>query len=77
MAPIVDEVLQTPGQSLDVDTRTFMESRFGQDFSQVRVHTDAKAAKSAQAVNAIAYTVGQNIVFGAGHYFPNIPTGKR
>jgi hypothetical protein len=45
-----------------------MEPRFGRDFSQVRVHTDARAAESAQAVNAFAYTVGQDIVFGAGQY---------
>jgi len=45
-----------------------MEPRFGRDFSQVRVHTDAKAAKSADALNARAYTVGADIVFGQGEY---------
>lgn len=54
-----------------------MESRFGRDFSQVRVHTDARAAQSAQAVNARAYTVGQNIVFGAGEYLPVTAAGTR
>ncbi|MBD2773375.1 eCIS core domain-containing protein [Iningainema tapete] len=75
--PIVYEVLNSPGQPLDANTRTFMESRFGHDFSSVRVHVDAKAAESAQVVNALAYTVGQNIVFGAGQYSPTINEGKQ
>jgi hypothetical protein len=54
-----------------------MESRFGHDFGTVCVHTDAKAAASARAVNAIAYTVGRDIVFGAGQYAPESPTGRR
>jgi outer membrane protein OmpA-like peptidoglycan-associated protein len=66
--PIVHEVLHSPGQPLDGPTRDFMEPRFGQDFSQVRVHTDAKAADSANAVHAHAYTVGRDIVFGSGRY---------
>jgi hypothetical protein len=64
---IVHEVLRSPGQPLDPSTRAFMEPRFGHDFSQVRVHTDAQAAESAQAVNALAYAVGQDIVFGNSH----------
>jgi hypothetical protein len=54
-----------------------MEPRFGHDFSQVRVHTDAKAAESAQAVNALAYTVGRDIVFGMGKYAPETSAGHR
>src|SRR5712692_51863 len=54
---IVHEVLRSPGQPLNAATRAFMEPRFGHDFSQVRVHTDAKAAESARAVNGQAYTV--------------------
>ncbi|MBD2520090.1 DUF4157 domain-containing protein, partial [Nostoc sp. FACHB-973] len=73
--PIVHEVLRSPGKPLDSDIRAFMESRFGYDFSQVRVYTDAKAAESAQAVNALAYTVGRNIVFGAGEYVPQTEEG--
>src|SRR4028119_1688053 len=73
---IVHEVLRSPGQSLDTNTRTFMESRFGQDFSQVRVHTDTEAAASAQAVNALAYTVGNNVVFGAGQYPSRTHSGQ-
>jgi hypothetical protein len=63
--PIVHDVLRSPGQPLDPAARAFMEPRFGYDFSRVRVHSDSQAAKSAQAVNAQAYTVGSNIVFGA------------
>ncbi len=54
-----------------------MEPRFGQDFSRVRVHTDSKAAESARAVNALAYTIGQEIVFGGGQYFPRSFAGRR
>jgi hypothetical protein len=53
-----------------------MESRFGKDFSRVRVHADAQAAKSAQEVNALAYTVGHDIVFGAGRYSPGTSSGQ-
>ncbi len=63
--PIVHDVLRSPGQPLDAASRAFMEPRFGYDFSRVRVHADSRAAKSAEAVNAQAYTVGSNIVFGA------------
>jgi len=62
--PIVKEVLRSPGQALDASTRTFFEPRFGQDFSQVRVHTDAKAQESARAVDSLAYTVGRDVVIG-------------
>src|SRR5437868_6517240 len=55
--PIVHKVLKSSGQLLDARSRAFMEPRFGHDFSQVRVHTDTKAVESAQAVNALAYTV--------------------
>ena len=75
--PIVHEVLRSPGQPLDPGTRTFMESRFGHDFSQVRVHTDGKAAKSAKAVNALAYTIGKDVVFGSDRYSLKNVEGKR
>ena len=128
---VVHDVLQSPGQPLDSGTRTFMEPRFGADFSQLRVHsvatapdpgqltigrsddaaehdaewiaetvsrgsaqdapnamlpvdfsrvrlhTDARAAVSARAVNALAYTVGRDIVFGAGQYAPGTVSGRR
>jgi hypothetical protein len=54
-----------------------MELRFGHDFSQVRVHTDAKAAASARAVHALAYAVGRDVVFGAGQYVPGTSEGRR
>jgi len=75
--PIVYDVLRSPGQPLDVATRAFFEPRFGHDFSQVRVHTDAKAAESTRAVNALAYTVGRDVVFGAGQYAPGTTRGNR
>jgi len=122
---IVHEVLRSPGQPLDVETRVFMERRFGHDFSrvrieaprlsqsgltispandpsereaderaeqvlqdssrdlaradfsQVRIHTDSRAAESSRAVNARAYTVGQDIVFSAGSYAPGTEAGRR
>ena len=75
--PMVQEVLRSPGQPLDPTTCTFMESRFDADFSQVRVHTDPRAAESAQAVNALAYTVGHNVVFGANKYAPSSHNRRR
>jgi Domain of unknown function (DUF4157) len=74
--PIVHKVLQSPGQPLDPRTRKFMEPRFGQDFSNVRIHNDERATKSAQAVNALAYTVGRDIVFARGAYFPDTKPGQ-
>jgi Domain of unknown function (DUF4157) len=74
--PLVHEVLRSPGQPLDSATRAFFEPRFGHDFSQVRVHNDAKAAESARAVNALAYTVGRDVVFGMGRYAPTASEGQ-
>lgn len=74
---IVHDVLRSPGRALDPGVRAFMGPRFGQDFSRVRVHTDARAAESALAVGARAYTVGRNVVFGDGAYDTNSPTGQR
>lgn len=75
--PVVHEVLRSTGQPLDTATRGFMEPRFGHDFSHVRVHTDARAAESARAVNALAYTVGRDVVLGAGQYAPATNAGQR
>lgn len=75
--PIVHDVLNSPGQPLDSETRAFMEPRFGHDFSRVRVHFDGRSAESAQAVNALAYTVGRDVVFDAGQYAPGTHEGKR
>ena len=74
---IVQDVLAASGQRLDADTRAFFESRFGHDFSNVRIHSDAEAQQSANEVNASAYTVGNDIVFGAGRYQPRTHEGRR
>lgn len=75
--PIVEEVLRSPCQPLDARTRAYFEPRFGHDFSQVRVHTDARAEESARAVKALAYTVGRDVVFGSGQYRPGTVAGDR
>jgi len=75
--PLVREVLRSSGQPLDAETRAFMEPRFGHDFGPVRVHTDVRAAESARMMNALAYTVGGSIVFGAGQYAPRTVAGRR
>ena len=64
------------GQALDGSARTFMESRFGRRFDNVQIHTDSEAARSAQDIQAKAYTSGQNIVFADGQYQPNTEGGR-
>ena len=75
--PIVNSVLARPGQPLDATTRGFFSARFGHDFANVRVHADAEAAESARSVNALAYTVGPDVVFGAGQYAPGTREGQQ
>ena len=75
--PIIHEALRSSGQLLDSATRAYFEPRFGHDFGDVRVHSDALAAQSADAVHALAFTVGQDIVFAAGRYRPETPGGRR
>lgn len=75
--PVVHEVLRTAGQPLDAPTRSFMGARFGYDFSRVRVFSDTRAAESAEAVNALAYTSGRNVVFGRGQYAPHTAEGRK
>ncbi len=74
---IVSDVIAETGRPLDPLVRSFMESRFGFDFSQVRIHTDALASQAADAVQAQAFTVGQNVVFGAGRYAPSTTEGQK
>jgi len=74
---VVHDVLRSPGRPLDAATRTYMEPRFGHDFSKVRIHADTKAAESAKSVNALAYTVGRDVVFGAGVYSPSTHAGRQ
>ena len=75
--PIVHEVLRSSGQALDSGVRAAMETRFGHDFSRVRVHADARAAESAKAINARAYARGDNIVFAAGEFAPQSNAGRK
>ncbi|MBX3302611.1 MAG: DUF4157 domain-containing protein [Nitrospira sp.] len=75
--PIVHEILNSPGHTLDSVTRAFFEPRFGHDFSRVRVHTDERAEQSARDVNAHAYTVGNDIVFSTGKFSPATQEGRR
>jgi hypothetical protein len=72
----VRETLYSPGQPMDLATRRFMESRMDHDFSQVRVHADTNAKKSANVMGARAYTVGSNVVFGNGQYAPGTSAGR-
>ena len=71
----VVEALGSAGLPLDSVTVTAMQQRFGRDFSRVRVHTGNSAARSAEQVGAAAYTVGSDIVFGAGRYAPGTASG--
>ncbi|MDE2154828.1 MAG: DUF4157 domain-containing protein [Xanthomonadaceae bacterium] len=75
--PIVHEVLRSPGQAFDPAARRFFEHGFGHDFSRVRIHADERAAESAQAVGAQAYTIGRDVVFGAGRYAPATAEGHK
>ena len=75
--PAVNGVLASVGLPMDTTTRGFMEPRFGHDFSHVRIHDDATAAGSAEAMAARAYTVGHHVVFGSGEYRPGTADGRR
>jgi hypothetical protein len=73
----VDSALSSPGEPLSPLTRAFFEPRFGQDLGHVRVHTDGGAQQSAREINALAYTVGSHVVFGADRYAPFSTEGRR
>ena len=73
----ISNLQSSGGEPLAEPVRAYFEPRFGQDFSQVRVHQGSQAAASARAVNARAYTTGRNIAFGAGEYAPETTEGKR
>jgi Domain of unknown function (DUF4157)/OmpA family len=75
--PIVHDVLRSGGTPLDRTTRSFMERRFGHDFGDVRIHSDARAAESARAVGALAYTVDNKIAFDNGRYAPHTQQGRK
>ena len=76
-AGAVDAAVRTPGEPLRADTRSFFEERFGADLGDVRVHADAAAATSADALDAHAYAHGRHLVFGPGEYRPDSAAGRR
>ncbi|HEX2049184.1 MAG TPA: DUF4157 domain-containing protein [Actinomycetota bacterium] len=73
---IVHDVLRTAGEPLEPGARADMEKRLGHDFARVRVHRDAAAGESARAVGALAYTVGEHVVFAPGQYETSTPQGR-
>lgn len=73
----IEHTLQSSGAPLERNTRSFMEERFGYDFSNVKIHTDTVAAKSAGSINALAYTSGNNIVFNQNQFSPETNSGKK
>lgn len=78
-ATIADSPLKAldAGTSLDGTLRESMESRFGQDFSQVRIHSGAQAASAAQSINARAFTFENHLVFNQGEYAPQSASGQQ
>src|SRR4051794_21526744 len=69
--------VQSSGRPLEQPIRSSMERRFGHDFSSVRIHADSESGRAAESVNAAAFTIGQNIVFGGGRFAPSTFTGSR
>jgi hypothetical protein len=74
---LVGEAAQTPGRPLDPEVYNVFASRFGYDFSRVRVHADERSAEANRSIGARAYTIGNHIVFGANNYAPDTEAGKR
>lgn len=75
--PAVAHALQGAGQPLDSGARSFLEPRLGHDLSRIRIHTDERASQSAEAVSALAYAVGADVVFRSGQYQPGTSAGRR
>jgi hypothetical protein len=73
----VGNVLDDPGRPLDATALSAFQTRFGYDFSSVRIHADERAAASAASVSARAYTIGRHVVFGRGEYAPQTSTGRK
>jgi outer membrane protein OmpA-like peptidoglycan-associated protein len=73
----ISNIRSSRGSSLDANTREFMESRFGYDFGNVRIHSGEREARSAESMNALAYTIGNDVVFRQGYYQPNTLEGRR
>jgi hypothetical protein len=75
-SPVHDVVGSGGGAPVEPGARSFLEDRMGADFSDVRVHTGAKADESARSISAQAYTVGNEVVFRSGAYEPDTPGGR-
>ncbi len=71
------DMMRGGGRPLPGSVRTFFEQRLGRDFADVRVHAGTAAADIAGALRARAFTIGQDVVFGAGQYAPESPSGRR
>lgn len=76
-AALIQQTTSAHGVPLDTKTRAFMETGFQRDFSGVRIHADANAAKSTRSLHAHAYTLGSHIVFGSGQFQPTTTAGRR
>ena len=76
-SPVLDVVGQGGGSPLSGDLKNEMEGRLGGDFSDVKLHTDDKATRSAQAVQANAYTVGNDVVVRSDRWSPSSDEGKK
>src|SRR5215218_5815795 len=72
---IARDILREPSHPLEPNVRAQMESRLGHAFNHVRIHSDGKAGAAARSVNALAYTVGNDVVFGAGKFAPGSSDG--
>ena len=75
-SPLVSAAAIGPGEPLSTAAQAFFEPRFGFDFSRVRIHSDKQAGAAAQQLHARAFTIGRDIVFGAGQYAPNDDAGR-
>ena len=73
----IEEASRSPGRPLGTAERQFFEPRFGHSFADVRIHTGPGPAAAAGTIGAAAYTVGSDIVFGAGRYAPDTAPGRR
>jgi hypothetical protein len=73
----IHDALSTPGNTMEGETRSFMEARFGRDFGDVRIHRDARAGGSARELSAAAHTLGSHIAFADGQFQPEAAAGRR
>jgi hypothetical protein len=77
LSPEKSRIIPSGGRPLDQETRSFFELSFGLDFNEVRVHTGSQAARLTRALQAKAYTLGHDIVFGEGQHQPKTTTGRQ